>query len=210
MPGWLDPMLALLRARPDAGMVGAKLLFPDGSLQEAGGIIWRDASGWNFGRHEDPSHAVYNYVREVDYCSGAALLIERDLFVRLGGFDERYAPAYFEEPDLSFRLRQIGLKTLYQPASRVVHFEGVSHGRDETVGIKACQVVNRRRFIDTWEPALAAEQYPVASTCCGPAIAPGIARSFLWSIISFRSRTVTPGPAPSMVSSAPCSTPAWW
>jgi len=159
LPGWLDPMLTLLRARADAGMVGAKLLFPDGSLQEAGGIIWRDASGWNFGRHEDPTHPVYNYVREVDYCSGAALLIERALFQRMGGFDERYAPAYFEDSDLSFRLRQIGLKTLYQPASRVVHFEGASHGRDETVGIKACQVVNRRRFIDAWEPALAADHF---------------------------------------------------
>ncbi len=160
MPGWLDPMLALLRTRPDAGMVGAKLLFSDGTLQEAGGIIWRDASGWNFGRHEDPSHPVYNYVREVDYCSGAALLIERELFLRLGGFDERYAPAYFEDSDLSFRLRQTGLKTLYQPASRVVHFEGVSHGRDVTAGIKACQVVNRRSFIDTWQTVLAAEHFP--------------------------------------------------
>ncbi len=164
LPGWLDPMLSLLRSRPDAGAIGAKLLYPDGRLQEAGGIIWRDASGWNFGRHEDPGLPVYNYVREVDYCSGAALLVGRDVFLGLGGFDERYVPAYFEDSDLSFRLRRIGLKTLYQPASAVVHFEGVSHGRDVAVGIKSYQVANRRRFIDTWGSVLADQHYPNGQT----------------------------------------------
>ena len=159
-PGWLDPMLSLLRDRPDAGAVGAKLLYPDGSLQEAGGIIWRDASGWNFGRHENPDLPVYNYVREVDYCSAAALLVRRSVFLDLGGFDERYAPAYFEDSDLSFRLRRIGLKTLFQPASRVIHFEGVSHGRDEASGVKSCQVVNQHTFIETWGAVLAAQHFP--------------------------------------------------
>jgi GT2 family glycosyltransferase len=124
LAGWLEPMVSLFGERPDTGAVGAKLLYPDGRLQEAGGIIWQDASGWNFGRMEDPSKPVYNYVREVDYCSGAALMVERSVFARLGGFDEIYAPAYFEDADLCLRLRRIGLKTLYQPAARVVHHEG--------------------------------------------------------------------------------------
>ena len=115
-------------------------------MQEAGGIIWQDASGWNFGRLEDPSKPAYNYVREVDYCSAAALMVERQVFADLGGFDEIYAPAYFEDTDLCFRLRRIGLKTLYQPAARVVHHEGMSHGRDTSVGIKSYQVANRRRL----------------------------------------------------------------
>ena len=149
LSGWLDPMLRLLAERPDVGAVGAKLLYPDGSLQEAGGIIWRDASGWNFGRQDDASKPMYNYVREVDYCSGAALMVRRSEFLGLGGFDERYAPAYFEDTDLSFRLRRMGLKTLYQPAARVVHFEGVSHGRDVAVGVKSYQMANRRRFVET-------------------------------------------------------------
>ncbi len=160
LAGWLDPMLALLAERSDVGAVGAKLLYPDGSLQEAGGIIWRDASGWNFGRHEDASKPAYNYVRDVDYCSAAALMVKRSVFLGLGGFDERYVPAYFEDVDLSFRLRQIGLRTLYQPAARVVHFEGVSHGQDVAVGIKSYQVANRRRFVDAWAPVLAAQHFP--------------------------------------------------
>jgi O-antigen biosynthesis protein len=160
LPGWLDPMIGLLAERPDVGAVGAKLLYPDGTLQEAGGIIWRDGSGWNFGRNDDAAKPVYNYVREVDYCSGAALMVKKSVFLGMDGFDERYAPAYFEDADLSFRLRRMGLRTLYQPAARVVHFEGVSHGRDVAVGIKGYQVANRRRFVEAWAPVLAAQHFP--------------------------------------------------
>ncbi len=156
---WLDPMVALFRQRADTGAVGAKLLYPDGRLQEAGGIIWRDASGWNFGRLEDPAKPIYNYVREVDYCSGAALMVQRATFARLGGFDPIYAPAYFEDTDLCFRLRQIGLKTLYQPQARVIHHEGISHGCDTAVGIKSYQVTNRRTFINRWGNVLADGHY---------------------------------------------------
>jgi GT2 family glycosyltransferase len=159
---WMEPMVSLFRNGPGTGAVGAKLLYPDGRLQEAGGIIWQDASGWNFGRMEDPAKPEYNYVREVDYCSGAALMVERTVFAGLGGFDERYAPAYFEDTDLCFRLRRIGLKTLYQPAARVMHHEGISHGRDTAAGVKSCQVANQRVFADVWADVLAREHYPNA------------------------------------------------
>ncbi len=160
LDGWLEPMVSLFREWPGTGAVGAKLLYPNGLLQEAGGIIWQDASGWNFGRLEDPARPAYNYVREVDYCSGAALMVERTVFAGLGGFDPRYAPAYYEDTDLCFRLRGLGLKTLYQPAARVVHHEGVSHGRDTAVGIKSYQVRNRRTFVDVWANVLTKAHYP--------------------------------------------------
>jgi len=160
LQGWLDPMVSLFQQRPDIWAVGAKLLYPDGRLQEAGGIVWQDGSGWNFGRLEDPTKPAYNYVREADYCSGAALMVDRAAFVRLDGFDSNYAPAYYEDTDLCFRLRGIGLKTLYQPASQVVHHEGISHGRDTAVGIKSYQVVNRRTFIDRHADVLVRDHYP--------------------------------------------------
>jgi len=163
LPGWLDRLVDVFEARPDAGIVGSKLLGADGLLQEAGGILWRDGSGWNFGHGRDPASAEFNYLREVDYCSGASILLRRDVFLGLGGFDERYAPAYCEDSDLAFRLRAQGLKTYYQPRSEVLHFEGASHGRDLTQGIKAYQVINQAKFLDTWREALGRDHYLNAS-----------------------------------------------
>ncbi len=160
LPGFLDALLAAAEAVPDAGLVGAKLLFPDGRLQEAGGIIWQDGSGWNYGRGDDPGLPRYNTLRDTDYVSGAAMLLRRDLFELLGGFDARYAPAYYEDTDLAFRVRARGLRVLYQPASVVVHHEGLSHGTDPTTGIKAAQAVNRERFVARWPKLLAREHLP--------------------------------------------------
>lgn len=153
-PGWLDGLLRTFALFHDCGIAGSKLVYPDGRLQEAGGIVWADASGCNVGRDGDPSDAAYATVREVDYASGASLLLRTDAFRRLGGFDERYAPAYYEDTDLAFRLREEGLRTYFQPASVVVHQEGLSHGTDERSGGKAWQVRNRGVFLERWRPEL--------------------------------------------------------
>ncbi|HYP01720.1 MAG TPA: glycosyltransferase [Pyrinomonadaceae bacterium] len=154
-PGWLPPLLRVLRERPDAGAVGGKLIYPDGTLQEAGGIVFSDGSGCNFGRNDkSPNAPLYNFLREVDYCSGALLATPRTLFLSLGGFDSRYAPAYYEDTDYCFSLREMGRKVYYQPESVIIHFEGVSSGTDVKRGVKSFQTVNRVKFVEKWQHAL--------------------------------------------------------
>ncbi|MEN1930039.1 glycosyltransferase [Luteimonas sp. MJ250] len=154
-PGWLDALLATFDTHPGTGLVGAQLLYPDGRLQEAGGVVFADGSAWNHGRFGDPADPRYAYVRDVDYASGAAIAIPRQLFLDLGGFDIRYAPAYYEDTDLAFAVRAAGRRVLYQPAARVVHDEGATSGTDIASGAKAGQVRNQAVFLAHRREALA-------------------------------------------------------
>jgi GT2 family glycosyltransferase len=155
-PGWLEPLLKIFEEHPDAGAVGGKLVYPDGRLQEAGGVIFSDGSAANFGRGDYEIDApLYNYVRDVDYVTGALIATPRALFEKLGGLDPRYRPAYYEEVDYCLRVREAGWKVYYQPASVVIHLEGATCGTDPSSGQKRYQLVNRQKFVERWREALA-------------------------------------------------------
>ncbi len=158
--GWLDELVATFSSVPNIGIAGSKLLFEDGSLQEAGGIIWRLGDGWNWGRGRDPKLPAFCYLRDADWVSGAALMIERGLFEQLGGFDEHFAPAYYEDTDLAFRVRAAGKRVVVQPASEIVHLEGVSSGTDVAgTGTKRFQAINHRKFYQRWRDTLSAHRF---------------------------------------------------
>jgi len=159
---WLTPLVDIMERDTTVGIVGPKLLFGDGKLQEAGGIVWNDGSAWNFGRGDNPDKPEYNYVKEVDYISGACLLIRADLWRQLDGFDRRYTPAYYEDTDIAFEVRALGYKVVYQPLSSVVHYEGVSSGTDLNSGVKQYQVKNQKKFREKWQRELDEFHFPNA------------------------------------------------
>ena len=156
---WLQPLIDVMEHDDSVGMVGSKLVYADGFLQEAGGILWQDASAWNYGNRQNPNDSEFNYVHEADYISGAAIMIRTNLWEKIGGFDERYVPAYCEDSDLAFEVRKHGYKVMYQPLSVVVHFEGISNGTDLSSGQKKYQVENQKKFYEKWKKELNAEHF---------------------------------------------------
>jgi GT2 family glycosyltransferase len=150
--GWLDALLETFQRFPNTGLAGARLVYPDGRLQEAGGIVFRDGSGWNYGRGDHAERPEYAFSREVDYCSGACIMLPASLFRQLGGLDQHYAPAYYEDTDLA------GFKVRLQAAATVIHHEGMTSGTDPASGAKRYQEINRHKFLERWQDQLAA--YP--------------------------------------------------
>ncbi len=151
MSGWLDALLDPFTRFDDVGMTGAKLIYPTGVLQEAGGLVWGNGQPWNIGRNGNASDPRYNYVRQVDYLSGACVLLPMTLWRELKGFDTYFAPAYYEDTDLAFRVRAKGLKTVYTPFCEVVHYEGVSNGTSTSgSGLKRFQAINQPKFLRRW------------------------------------------------------------
>lgn len=149
---WLDQILATFQLRPEAGIVGSQVLFHNSKIQDSGGIVWPDGECWNFGRNfeQDKLYQV-NYSREVDYVSGCALAVRRDLWEQVKGFSEDFVPAYCEDSDLCFKIRALDWKVWVQPQSRIIHFEGLSNSKDVEKGLKAYQKINLQKLNQKWK-----------------------------------------------------------
>ena len=157
--GWLKALVEPAENDEKVAIVGAKLLYPDGSLQEAGCIVWNDEKdlALNYGRYQNSNNYEFNFIREVDYCSGCCILVRRGVFEQLGGFNEIYAPAYSEDTELAFVARSMGYKVSYQPQSVIVHYEGATHGWDWNSDDR---LENKAKFHKKWEPVLEKENFP--------------------------------------------------
>lgn len=146
--GWLDPLIAALDRHPEAGLVGSLLLKPDGMLQTAGHLLWRDGQTERpGGAPPDPASGAY----PVDYCASASLLVRREAWEAIGGADENFHPAYYVDVDLAMALRRAGYIVMCEPASQVIHASG---GTMPSAFRTFAANRNREHFTDKWEEDL--------------------------------------------------------
>ena len=163
VPGCLSALVDTARADPRCGAVGGRLVWADGRLQEAGGILWSDGTAEAYGRGSDPFAPEFSYLREVDFCSAALLLVRREVFEKLGGFDDRFAPAYYEDTDLCMGVRRLGYRVVYQPGATVRHHE---FGSSSLQAATELILRNHGRFAAKWEDDLRGQHASSPRAAC--------------------------------------------
>lgn len=148
--GWIDNAVELFKTYKDVGCVGSKLIGGNGRLRQAGGLVWKDGITWEYGNNDNASHPKYNYIRQADYLSSKALIVNKEVWKEVGGFSVDYQPAYCEEIDLSYKVREAGYKTLYCPASTVIQINELSNDSDAEAGLTSHQISNDQKFREKW------------------------------------------------------------
>jgi O-antigen biosynthesis protein len=156
---WLPPLMEVLVHYPDAGCVGSKFVYPNGQLQEAGALLNADGSVIQLGKYQDPNDPEFNKQRIVDFCSAATILMRREIFEQVMGFDLCWEPAYYEDCDLSLKVEVLGLKTYYCPHSKVIHRENGTSS-DSNLGLKLNNIVeiNKTKFLNRWSKYLSSDR----------------------------------------------------
>jgi GT2 family glycosyltransferase len=150
--GYIQPLIKVLNEAYLAGAVGPKFIYPNGKLQEAGGYIRPDGWTIQYGKTSAPADAITaRGPHIVDYCSAACLLLRRDVFLRAGGFDPLFDPAYFEDVDLMLRIRSMGLFTYLCADVTVVHHENATSKEVwDQESLSSVIITNHRRFVERW------------------------------------------------------------
>lgn len=151
---WLTELINVADKHEDIGVVGSKLLFPDGTIQHAGVVIVETPSGklgnhlyWGYPGDFPPA----NRARDFEVVTAACMLISKDLFFQVGCFDERYVNG-MEDVDLCLKIRKTGKRVFYCPNSILTHFESKTEGRFDKVS------ENERLFIQLWDDKIEADR----------------------------------------------------
>jgi O-antigen biosynthesis protein len=121
--GSIEDSVKIFSSEQNVGAVGVRIKLATGKLQEAGCMIFRNGTSNGYLRYKNADDPRAMVMREVDYCSAIYLLLRRQKFLDLGGLDEIYSPAYYEETDLCMKLRAQGLRVIYTPSVTIEHFE---------------------------------------------------------------------------------------
>jgi GT2 family glycosyltransferase len=171
--GWLEAMVDTVDTYPEVGAVGSKVLDPDGRLQNAGMILWRNATTSPPWVGEEPGADAFPESRAVDYCGTSSLLVRASAWDAVGGLDERLYPVYYVDVDLAMGLRRAGFVVLYQPRSVIRHHRGASTSSERWRHWVAAR--NRVVFLEKWASAL--EEHEPADPDSVEAIGRGLARA---------------------------------
>jgi GT2 family glycosyltransferase len=131
--GWLGALVEVFLAETSIGIVGSKTLYPDGTIQHAGGYVDQRGEGSHYGYREKAA-GQFDQSRSVDFVTGAALAIARPALKAIGRLDEGFSPAYYEDVDWCFRAREAGFQVVYAPKAVLIHKEAsraaaMSHDR---------------------------------------------------------------------------------
>jgi GT2 family glycosyltransferase len=155
--GCIDELLAAFAEVPDCGAVSPVFVYPDGRLQEAGSLLLPDGSAWQRGKGPRPfSLSGIQRFDPVDYGSAACVLMRADSFRRVGGFNYRYDPAYYEDSDLGMRLLLVGERAMVARDARCTHIENATTADGEySVGTNRAVEDNKVTFLSTWAKYLA-------------------------------------------------------
>lgn len=161
-PGWLDRLVATLDERPEAGIVGGLVLNPDGSLQNAGSVLWRD--GWarlSWWGPSAPAPESFVDVDAVHTVASSFSMVRAATFDRIGGLDEALHPGYFTDVTLGMGIREQGQVVLLDPRARAVHHRSQSteHGYRTFVIDR-----NHRYFCARWRATLDRDHEPFVDT----------------------------------------------
>lgn len=154
---WLQPLIDEMESNPSTGIVGPKFLYPNGVLQEAGALIDSKANVIQRGKRGIATAPEFNRKECVDYVTGATMAVRRELFLDVFGYDWRWAPGYFEDPDFCLKVAARGYKTIYNPASEVFHIEGATiSSMPVSSNIQMAIQINREAFSAKWGRAIEA------------------------------------------------------
>lgn len=157
-PDWIEEML-MYAQRPDVGAVGAKLYYPDKTIQHAGVILGiggvAEHAHKYFNRNEFGYMGRLLYAQNVSAVTAACVMIRRDIWDEVGGLDETFKVA-FNDVDLCMRIRKCGYLIIWTPFAELYHYESKSRGLDDTPEKRRRFEGEVRHFQERWAKELAA------------------------------------------------------